>query len=278
MKVTYGLWRNRFLLPCDGEGAGGDAGAGGAGAGAGGAGDAGGAGAADKGTEKKFSQADLNRVLAQEKEKVRQQNAALVTQLEELRGSKTLSEQEKNDLNARIEELQNLSLTKEEMAKKELKKKEDEYTGKLTKAEQEGKSWKSRFEGALIENAIIAEAGKAKAFNTVQIEALLRPHSKVVEVIGEDNKPTGKFEVRVDFTHKDDKGKVVTLNVTVPEAVKLMKEQDEYANLFIDEGTGGVGGSANRDSGKGRNKTAEQLAAGGMEAYLEHRKKNPNIL
>ena len=121
MKVTYGLWRNRFLLPCDGDAGGaGDAG-GGAGAGAGDA--KGGAGDAKGGEDKKFTQADLNRFLAQEKEKTRQQNAALISQLEELKGSKALSEQEKNDLNSRIEELQNQSLTKEEMAKKELKKK-----------------------------------------------------------------------------------------------------------------------------------------------------------
>lgn len=275
MKVRN-LWRNRFLLPCEGDASGGagDDKSGAGGAAGGGDSKNGAAG----GEDKKFTQADLNRFLAQEKEKTRQQNAALITQLEELRGSKALSEQEKTDLNARIEELQNQSLTKEELAKKALAQKEAEYTGKLTKAEQEGKTWRSRFESQLMETAIVSEAGKAKAFNTTQIDALLRPHSKVVEVIGEDNKPTGKFEVRVDFTHKDDKGKIVTLNVTVPEAVKLMKEQDEYANLFIDEGTGGVGGSANRDNAKGRNKSAEQLAGMSMEQYLEHRKKNPNIL
>ncbi len=44
-------------------------------------------------------------------------------------------------------------------------------------------------------------------------------------------------------------GKPVTLDVSVKDAVKRMREMDEYANLFIGDGTGGTGGSTRNSSG-----------------------------
>lgn len=273
MKVRTFGWKNPFLFPCEGEG--GDAGGGAAGGGdaGGGGGAAGGGGANDK----KFSQDDLNKALAKEKEKTRQQNAALIQQLEELKSIKSLSDEQRSNFEKQIEELQNQSLTKEQLAQKEQEKIKTEYSTKLKTAEETGTKWKGKYEGVLVDHALAAAASKAKAFNPVQIEALLRPHSRVADVL-EDGKPTGKSQVLVDFTYTDDKGKPVTLTGINPdEALKVMKDQEQYANLFIDEGTGGVGGSGSRQGGN-RNKTAEDIAKMTPEQFREYRKKNPNIL
>ena len=71
------------------------------------------------------------------------------------------------------------------------------------------------------------------------------------EELDSEGKPTGKLIPKVKLQDKDKDGKPVTLELLVPEAIKRMKEMEQYFNLFKGEGTGGIGGM-NRGSGKGQ--------------------------
>lgn len=227
--------------------------------------------------DKTYTQKELNDFLAVEKNQAKKNNQALITQLEELKGIKSLSEQQTTDLNAKIEELQNQSLSKEEIAKREKDKLQKDYDVKLTQATEQQKTWQGRFSNKVIEVDVLREADKADAYNPEQILDLLRNKSRTVEGVGEDGKPNGKFVTRINIDSEDDAGVVKTLDLTATEAIKLMKEQKKYANLFIVEGTGGVGGGPNRD-GNPLIKKADDLMKMTDEQYRKYRKENPNLL
>jgi len=213
----------------------------------------------------------------QEKQKTRQQNDALVQQLEALKQDKTLSEETLNSLNARIEELTNANLTKEELAKKDKEKLQKEYDSKLSTTEKDRDGWKNRFEEKVMDVDILTEAGRAKAYRDQQVLALIKPRARVEAVKGDDGKDTGHYETKVKWPSKDDKGKDIVLDLTVAQVIKSMKESSDYANLFVVEGTGGVGGSSGNDN-KGMPKDAKALLNMTDAQYMEHRKRNPQIL
>jgi hypothetical protein len=89
-----------------------------------------------------------------------------------------------------------------------------------------------------------------KAYNPSQVVALLKPHTRKQEGTT-DGKPNGIFSPRTKFTYVKD-GKETTLDVTPVEAVKLMTELPEYANLFISTATPGLGGGTNNNGGSGK--------------------------
>jgi hypothetical protein len=227
--------------------------------------------------DKTYTQKELNDFLAQEKTQAKKNTQALITQLEELKGIKSLSEQQVNDLNAKIEELQNQNLSKEEIAKRDKEKLQKEYEGKLTQATEGQKTWQNRFSNKVIEVDILREAGLNDAYDAEQILDLLRGKARTVELEGEDGKLNGKFLTRVTMDAEDDKGVVKTLDLTAAEAIKLMKEQKKYANLFIVEGTGGVGGGTNRGESPIVKKAADLMKMSD-EQYRKFRKENPNLL
>lgn len=269
-----------WLQPCyadgDGQGGGGDAGGqgggqgggsgggkegqgGGANGGAGGAqgGGAAGGGAGDDDDKPKFNQKHVNKLLAEERRKNEEKTKNAIAQLEEVRKQKGLDIQAKQDLESRIEELQNSLMTKEEQAKKELEKKE-----KLLKTTTEGLTlerefWRTQFSTEATRNQIAKAAGAHKAVNAEQMEELLMPKTRLVEVAGEDEKAPKKYIPKVQFKSKNDKGEDITLDLTIEEAVKWMKDQPErFGNLFESGLNGGLGGGGS--SGGAGNLTGEK--------------------
>jgi hypothetical protein len=188
-----------------------------------------------------FSQEAVNKILAEDRRKHAAKQQQFLEELTQLRESKNLSEQEKATLDTRIEELSATLKTKEELAAQERKRLSETHSKELKAASDERDQWKVRYTESLIATEITNAAVSQKAFSPEQIVALLRPATRLAEDIDGDGKPTGKLVPKVTFNDtKDDKP--ITLDLTVADAVKRMKDQERFQNLFIADGTGGVGG------------------------------------
>jgi hypothetical protein len=158
-----------------------------------------------------------------------------------LRTKSKLTENERTELDARIEAMRAESMTKEQLAadkQKKLEKAAKDSADKLT-AERDG--WKARYTDQTINTAILAGAtGEVKAYNPQQLISMLKPQTQLVEELNDEGKPTGNFIPKIQIISKDDKGKEVALVLPVGEAIKKMSEMDEYANLFVGKSVGGV--------------------------------------
>ena len=225
---------------------------------------------AAKGKGKSFSQDEVNAIVARERSADKERNTQLVQQLESLRSTSQMTEESKKALETRIEELQTQFMTKEEIAARDKKKLETELSAARDSAINEGKLWRTRFEKSMVERSILDEAIKNDSFAPNQIVELLSTKSKVVEATSTDNKPTGKFEVRIAFDDTDKDNKPVTLDFTAADAVKRMKELPErFGNLFKSGVRGGLGG--NNLQGADGNLKIESILKN-PEEYRKHRK------
>jgi len=196
-----------------------------------------------------FTQEQLNTIVAEERRKMQDKQRVLVSELETLKKSTSLSVKEKESLQKRIEDLQTQHMTAEEKARRAeetAEKKRAEEIGVLT---EERNSWQIKHAELVINTAIVGAASDNKAIQHEQITALIGPKTKLVEKLDEDGKPTGDYEPRVAFPDKDKDNKPLILDLTVLEAVKRMKELEQYGNLFEGGKIGGLGGTGSQTTG-----------------------------
>jgi len=188
-----------------------------------------------------FSQEDVNRMLADDRRKHQEQTKKALAEAEALKSKARLTQEERNELDKRLQILQDELLTKEELAKKEqdrLRKTHESQVSELTNSRD---VWKDRFTDAAIRRSITDAAAKHEAFSVTQIVALLQPNTRLVEELDAEGKITGNLAPKVRFDDTDKDGKPVTLELTPVEAVKRMREMDEHLNLFRGKGVGGLG-------------------------------------
>lgn len=185
-------------------------------------------------------QAFVNNLLKQEREKYQKSARDAIQELQTLKTRSALNDEERQTLEARIEQLTSDSSTKEENAKREREKIEKKAKVDLDKALEEGTRWKALFTESTISRSITDAAVENQAYAPEQIAAILSPNTKLVEEIGEDNKPTGRFIAQVSMTVTKD-GKTEKKIMTVADAVKHLKETPKHQNLFKAEGSGGLG-------------------------------------
>ncbi len=197
-----------------------------------------------------FTQEQVNKMLAEDRRKHKAQVDKHVSELEQLRKSKSLSDQERAGLTTKIEELQNSVLTKEQRAAKEQEKLKNDLkttTEQLT-ADRDG--WKNRFHTTQIKQAITSEAATHKAFDSDALIAILGPSTRLVELHDDANQPTGEFVPKTKFKDRNKEGQEVVLDLTVPEVVSRMKELPKYGYLFETTAQAGVGANT-RAGGRG---------------------------
>jgi hypothetical protein len=223
---------------------------------------------AEKNKGKTFTQDDVNKFVAEEKRKMKAQADKLVTELEAMRSKANITTQEREEIEQRLESVKSEFMTKEELLKQEKVKTEQKLKTDLETKTREADTWKTKFTQSTITRSIVDAAITSEAYNPNQIVAQLAPNTRLVEVLGEDNKPTGEFVAKVKITEKDKDGKDVTLDLPVAEAVKKLSDQDSFANLFKGKGAGGTG-SQNR--GGGRAPDLKTLATD-AEAYRKARR------
>jgi len=158
---------------------------------------------------KKFTpeqQKELNRILTVEKKKHQRTVQKAVDEANALRSKAQLTATERSELDNRLEIIQNEMRTKDEQAKRAATKQRDAHKKAMESLTAEKDTWQSRFTESTIERSITDAAAANNAFSPKQIV-----------------------------------GKPVTLDLSPEDAVKRMKDEDEYLNLFRGEGSGGAG-------------------------------------
>lgn len=227
--------------------------------------------AADKASEtgkKLFTQDEVNKIMADNKRTLQTKNENLIKELETIKKSGNLSAEQKSALETRIESLQNDLLSKEELSKKENEKLRKEGQRAVESAQRERDDWKGKYTTATIQRTITDAAVEHKAVNPRQIVAILQQKANLVPETDNEGNATGNLIPKVKFETQDKEGKPVTIDILIPEAVKQMKDMDEYLNLFQGEGTGGLGASS-----KSTGKTADiRTIAKDPAKYREARK------
>lgn len=224
-------WR-RFVLAYDGEGEG-------EGEGEGGEGEGDGKEIEGKEIEgekkvgKSFSQDEVNRLLAEERRKTGRNRDQLIDQLKSLRESTKLSDEQKEELQTRIEQLQNETLTTQEMAKREREKLTKEHQKNADKLVNERDFWRNAYSIEKISRELIDAGVEHGAVNPQQLARMMRPDTRLVEEIDKaTGNPTGHWVPKVTLREKDENGNTITLELAPSDAIKRMSEMSENWNLF----------------------------------------------
>ena len=223
--------------------------------------------------ERRFSQAEVDRIVKADKDKAKKERDQYLQELEALK-QQGMTPEVLDQLNSRIEALQNEGKTKDQLAAEEKGKLEKKLTGEITKKEEEAKRWRGKYETYRSQTEILQESSKHKAHNPMQVYQILRPDTVLVEEVGADGKPTGDLIPRVKFKDVDKDNNPVTLELSVPDAIKRMTEMEIHQNLFDSGGSGGLGGRNNGRSGG----TGATTVPTDTKKYMEERKKNPQLL
>jgi hypothetical protein len=219
--------------------------------------------------EKKFSQEDVNKLLAENKRTLKEQNESLHKQLTQLSESKNLTDQEKADLNSRIVELENTFKSKQQLAEEKAAKSEKKYAEDTKKLLEEGTIWKNRYVDENIVNHITNASVGAEAFSPEQIVSLLKPNSRLAEIKDETGNTIG-FETKIKFRSKDKEDKIVDIELSPAQALEKMKEDaPKYGNLFKSNFAGGF-------SGNNANIPTTNADYDNMEHYAQQRKQGIN--
>lgn len=190
---------------------------------------------------KLLTQDEVNAIVAKERRDNEAKTAAHIKELEVLKKSQSMSDKDKKDLQSRIDEMQNSLLTKEQLAQKERERLENVHKQTLQGVSAERDLWQGRFHKSTINTSIIGEAVRAEAFDPEGLISLLGPNTRLVEELDSEGRGTDNFIPKVKFTDTDAEGKPVPLDLTIPEAVKRMKEIPRYGYLFKSTATGGLG-------------------------------------
>lgn len=219
---------------------------------------------------KTFTQEDLNKFLASDRRKHEERYKQLEGSYKKLLEQKDLAAGDRRNLQEELEQLQKTFRTKEQQAEYEKKQIEAKYKSDLETATESAVLWESKYKQNMLDSSLQDAAAKGGAFNVDQITSILRPITKIVEVVDEAGENTGNFKPVIDFPDVDEKtGERIITGRTPEEAVQRMKElPDIYGNLFKANLTGGIGGSTDPVSGK-----PTDVAKMSYQQYKENRER-----
>ncbi|HUY88978.1 MAG TPA: hypothetical protein VMV10_09610 [Pirellulales bacterium] len=216
---------------------------------------------------KMLTQAEFDKALAADKRAHQAQYQRLEQQLQSTLENAKLTGEERTKLEESLEGVRKQLRTKEEQAKVEKKKLEEDFTGKISAAEQRAVTAEKKWQDSTIEQALRDAASAGDAFNADIVVTVLRSQTKLV-----DDKPM------VDFISVDpETGESTVLQMAPREAVKKMKEDaPRYGNLFKSGVVGGIGGSGG--AGALPNGGRVNIKDVPMDQYMKLRKENPAAL
>jgi hypothetical protein len=213
---------------------------------------------------KTYTQAELDKMFADHRKGLQDQNKQMADELQKLRESNSLTQAEKDALDGQIANLKNQYQSKEQAAAAEAEKLRKQLASETEKLSAEGKKWHGEFNNLLIENAIVTGASKHNAASSEQMLDLLRFKAKVVEDVDGDGKPTGKFVAKIPVLVLNPKTNTwETIEYPIVEGIAKMRENPANANLFLTDGKPGFGGNPAAGGGGGKpldwkNMTPEQ--------------------
>lgn len=226
--------------------------------------------------KKTFSQEEVDKLVTKRLAREKQNAREALARLKEVEQTAQMTAKKRDELQSQIADLEKKVLPADEIRKREEKKAREKYENDLRSAQETAKSWESRFNDLKINHEIETAAALAgvKPNSLPLVSAYLKPSTKVVPVLDDDEKETGKFQTQVDFEDQGEDGKPLRVTMTITEVVNRMREQpDKFGNLFEPGSKGGLG----KPGGSGKNGGAKDGFRSGMsmEEYMKLRAENP---
>jgi hypothetical protein len=226
-----------------------------------------------------FSQDDVNSLLAADRRKHKEKLEQLEGAYKDALANQNLSKDQRDQLEAKLEDLQKTFRTKEETLTLEKKQIEDKYSREVKSLAEKAVQWESKYKQALVDRALQDAAASHDAFNISQIVSLLRPMTKIVEKTDDQGQITGDAEPMVDLTDiETETGKPTITRRTPEDAVRRMKELPSlFGNLFKSNVVSGVGaGTATGGNTLGNGRVDVKKIS--TAEYMRLRKDNPAAL
>lgn len=210
----------------------------------------------------RFTQDDVNKLLAEEKRKAQVALKKTEENIQKQLESAKLTEEQRVKAQADLEEVQGLLRTKEEQAKIEKQKLETDFTKRVKDAESRAEKAEKMYKEEKINRALEDAADKGDAFRPTQVVKELLGHTML----------TTEGRVIVNFPDVEvDTGNPIVKVLTPAEAVKRMAEMPEHENLFKSKIAGGLGGNGSSTMPVGTNGKVDLHKIDGKR-YLELRK------
>jgi len=221
------------------------------------------------GDTKLFTQADLNRILAEDKRKHQERMSQLEAELATLSEDRSLTENAREQLNRQLEDLRKTFRTKEQEIEFQRKQEAEKYQNELKDFRTKAERWEAKYRSEKMTRALQDAAANAGAFRSEQIVALLKPMTELKE-------KDGDFVAMIDFPDIDEKtGEEIKTLRTPSDAVKRMKELPKiWGNLFESNVVSGVGSGQGQVSGAGD----VDVSSLTTEQYMKLRRENPERL
>lgn len=144
------------------------------------------------------------------------------------------SEEERAKALSEIEEFRKRNMTAEELAKEEIRRREEGMAKQLEELQSSASQWESRFKQSQIEAAITRASEKHKAINSDQMLALLSSKAKVSELRDSEGNLSGKYEVVIPMMSDGNE-----IEPNVDKYFETIKKDEAYWNLFQTERKGG---------------------------------------
>ena len=163
--------------------------------------------ASEPGPEKRLTQSEVNRIMAEEKRKLPGTASA---GRKDARGDVGVKEPDRP--RARADAAQDWRhcegdlRTKEEQAAHEKRQLEESYKKQLVEKTKDAETWQKRYETTRIDSALQDAAVRGDAFSTQQVVNLLRPSTRLTEVRDDKGRFTGEHQVVVDFPDTAENG------------------------------------------------------------------------
>lgn len=176
----------------------------------------------------------------------------------------TLTDEERNTLKARVDELESQVMSKEELAAKAVKKAREEAMADLEKVKSQAKHFESLFNSHKVQADITKAAQEAGAFSVDQIHGLLAPRTRLEPVMDDDGKPTGQYRSLTTVSVIDGE-KRIEKDLPTNEAVVAFLSLTENKNLVDSKFKPGGGATGGRTS-QGGAKTITRSQFDGMDA------------
>jgi hypothetical protein len=192
---------------------------------------------------KMISQEEVNRILADDRRKHSAKVQAAERALSDALESRNLTVRERDEMTQRLEELQASQRTRAEQEAHEKKQAAEKHAKELATTQKQAAEWKTKYESAMIDGAIVSAGNSAEVFSTAQFAALMRGRAKMQTVEDGDGK---REEVFLDFDDVDaESGRTYTASRPVAVAIRRMKELPNlYGNLFKSGVVSGAGGQS----------------------------------
>jgi hypothetical protein len=219
---------------------------------------------------KTFTQAELDNIIKQRLGKEKDEKAKLVKDLKAAQDHANMTKEEKEQLAKRIEEYEASLLSKEEQIAKEKTTLERKHANDLKKHQEESSLWQQRYHMSMIQRSLADAASDSNAESSDQIIRMFGSDTYLSEDRGEDGKTLGTFTPKLKFKGLGEDKKMVEMDLPVGEAVKKIREDGLFANLFKHGGTPGTG---TKGSGTGGGSTTGEptieMFGGNQQKYSE---------